>query len=95
MRKHILSLGAGSVGRRHLRNFTELGCKVSAMDPRSDRLDEAAAEVSLQHRFTTLEEALAEQRGNVSAAARQVGLSRRAFEYRLKRSGESAEEGDA
>ncbi len=34
-----------------------------------------------------LEQALREQRGNVSAAARQVGLTRRAFEYRLARAG--------
>lgn len=60
MSKHILSLGAGSVGRRHLRNLTQLGCQVSAMDPRADRLDEAAAEVELQHRYTSQEQALAE-----------------------------------
>jgi len=36
-----------------------------------------------------LDEALAEQRGNVSAAARRVGLTRRAFDYRLaQRSGD-------
>ena len=33
-----------------------------------------------------MERALEEQRGNVSAAARQVGLTRRAFEYRLGQS---------
>ena len=32
-----------------------------------------------------MERALAEQRGNVSAAARQVGLTRRAFDYRMAR----------
>ena len=32
--------------------------------------------------------ALAEQRGNVSAAARAVGITRRAFEYRSARRGE-------
>ena len=36
-----------------------------------------------------MEEALAEQRGNVTAAARQLGVSRRAFEYRIRK-GESA-----
>lgn len=39
-----------------------------------------------------IEEAVEEQRGNLSAAARQVGLSRRALEYRLKRSQEEGEE---
>ncbi|MCP3915566.1 MAG: sigma-54-dependent Fis family transcriptional regulator [bacterium] len=37
-----------------------------------------------------LEVALAEERGNVSAAARRIGLSRRAFEYRLRKLGEEA-----
>jgi ActR/RegA family two-component response regulator len=35
-----------------------------------------------------MERALAEQRGNVSAAARRVGLTRRAFDYRMVRPGE-------
>lgn len=35
-----------------------------------------------------IEEAVEEQRGNLSAAARQVGLSRRALEYRLRRAEE-------
>ncbi len=39
--KHILVVGAGSIGKRHLRNFKGLGCKVSAVDPRQDRLQEA------------------------------------------------------
>jgi len=34
-----------------------------------------------------LQAALAQQAGNVSAAARQLGLSRRAFQYRLDRAG--------
>ena len=32
-----------------------------------------------------IEAALAENRGNASAAARQLGLTRRAFDYRLRR----------
>ena len=39
--KHILVVGCGSIGRRHLRNYKELGCMVSAVDPRQDRLEEA------------------------------------------------------
>lgn len=57
-KKHLLVIGAGSVGRRHLRNFSTLGCDVSAMDPRSDRLEEASAEVPLVHRFADLGSAL-------------------------------------
>jgi len=57
-KKHILVLAAGSVGRRHLRNFASLGCEVSAMDPREDRLKEAENEVRLVHKFKSVEEAL-------------------------------------
>ena len=71
-----------------------------------DFLDEArlgmAEEVAIQalsHGLTVdgltramMERALEEQRGNVSAAARQVGLTRRAFDYRLPRTMEAAEE---
>ena len=42
--KHILVVGAGSIGKRHLRNFKSLGCEVSAVDPRQDRLLEAKGE---------------------------------------------------
>ena len=34
---HILIVGAGSVGLRHGRNLTALGCTVSGMDPKPDR----------------------------------------------------------
>src|SRR3989338_7080757 len=57
-KKHILVLAAGSVGRRHLRNFASLGCDVSAMDPREDRLKEANGEVKLVYKFKSVEEAL-------------------------------------
>ncbi len=42
-----------------------------------------------------LEQALEDQRGNVSAAARQVGLTRRAFEYRLGKRDRDGEDADA
>ena len=38
-----------------------------------------------------IELALREQHGNVAAAARQIGLSRRAFEYRAARRPEAGE----
>lgn len=59
-RPHILVLGAGSVGRRHLRNLVQLGCRVSAMDPRPDRIAEAASEVTLERSYAALEPALAD-----------------------------------
>ena len=57
---HLLILGTGSVGRRHARNFQALGCLVSCMDPRHDRLEEAGQDLSLKHQFPTLEAALAQ-----------------------------------
>jgi predicted dehydrogenase len=57
-RHHILIVGAGSVGRRHARNFNSLGCNISCVDPKKDRLEQAATELSLRHQFTTLEAAL-------------------------------------
>jgi predicted dehydrogenase len=55
---HILVLGTGSVGRRHAKNFQALNCDISCMDPREDRLDEAAKEGVLQFRFSDLGTAL-------------------------------------
>lgn len=55
---HILIVGSGSVGKRHARNLRTLGCDVSCMDPRADRLDELAAEGPVRGKFTTLEQAL-------------------------------------
>jgi predicted dehydrogenase len=43
-----------------MRNLAALGCRISAMDPRGDRLDEAAQQVSLESRYRDLECAMAE-----------------------------------
>jgi predicted dehydrogenase len=56
--RHILIIGTGSVGRRHANNFHSLGCHVSCMDPRPDRLEQAGRELSIKHQFSTLETAL-------------------------------------
>ena len=56
--RHILILGTGSVGRRHAKNFHALGCHVSCMDPRPDRLEQAGRELSIKHQFSNLETAL-------------------------------------
>lgn len=56
--KHILVIGTGSVGKRHLRNFTSLGCRVSAMDPLDERLHEAASEVNLVTSYASFEKAI-------------------------------------
>jgi predicted dehydrogenase len=55
---HILVVGGGSVGRRHARNLHSLGCDISCVDPRKDRLEQVATETPLNHQCTTLEAAL-------------------------------------
>lgn len=54
---HILILGSGSAGRRHARNLSQLGCEISCMDPRADRLQQAASEIPIRYAFTSLEDA--------------------------------------
>lgn len=56
--QHILILGAGSVGRRHAKNFHGLGCQVSCMDPRPDRLEQAGRDTPIKHYFTNIKDAL-------------------------------------
>jgi predicted dehydrogenase len=56
---HLLIVGAGSVGKRHLENFTALGARVSAIDPNASRLEEAAGRAPLLARHTSLDSALA------------------------------------
>jgi predicted dehydrogenase len=59
MAQHILIIGTGSVGKRHARNLQALGCTISCMDPRPERLEEVRAEgVALKSAFTSAEEAL-------------------------------------
>jgi predicted dehydrogenase len=57
---HILIVGAGSVGRRHARNFHSLQCDVSCADPRRDRLEQVALEVPIRNAFADLETAMQE-----------------------------------
>lgn len=62
-KKHLLIVGSGSVGKRHLSNFSNLGCQLSVVDPRTDRLDEASKAAQLLRRFSSLEEALSRAAG--------------------------------
>jgi predicted dehydrogenase len=58
MSKHILIVGTGSAGKRHAKNFHALGCRVSCMDPRMDRLEEIRTEeIKLKSTFSSLESA--------------------------------------
>jgi predicted dehydrogenase len=60
--KHILILGAGSVGKRHARNLAALGCRISCMDLREDRCRELAQEVGGAPSYTDESEALTASR---------------------------------
>ncbi|MAG11816.1 MAG: dehydrogenase [Parcubacteria group bacterium] len=58
MNPHILIIGSGSAGKRHARNLAGLGCKISAFDPREDRLKEINEETPCIHQSQSLEEIL-------------------------------------
>ena len=55
---HILVVGAGSAGQRHARNLRSLGCRISACDPREDRLHEIETEELLAGKYPALTQAL-------------------------------------
>lgn len=55
---HVLIVGSGSAGKRHARNLSALGCRISAVDPRQDRREEIANEVDLVNVYSSLSYAL-------------------------------------
>jgi predicted dehydrogenase len=65
MAPHILVIGTGSVGKRHAANLAALGCRISGVDPRPDRLAELSDRVTLVEGFPTVESAL--ERGSFDA----------------------------
>jgi len=60
--KHILIIGSGSVGKRHARNLSALGCRISCVDPRAERRNELAHETPIIQGFANEREALAAAR---------------------------------
>ena len=56
---HVLVVGTGSVGKRHARNLLGLGCEVTCVDPRRDRLEEALEELGAVPVYPDLEAAFA------------------------------------
>lgn len=58
MSKHLLIIGSGSVGQRHARNFAGLGCRISCVDPREDRLAALSAETPTVRTYRDTESAL-------------------------------------
>lgn len=57
-KKHLFILGAGSIGKRHAKNFSELDSLVTLYDPRADRIDEAKRELDVIDVFQDINEAL-------------------------------------
>lgn len=55
---HLLVVGAGSVGRRHARNFRSLSCRVSAVDPRSDRRNDISSDGAVEATYPDFETAI-------------------------------------
>lgn len=55
--KHVLVLGMGSAGKRHANNLASLGCRISCMDPRPDRVEEAAGQMEVSGGYGSMEEA--------------------------------------
>ncbi len=54
----MLIVGAGSVGRRHAKNLAAEGCRISAVDPRGDRLRQITKELRVEGCFETIEQGL-------------------------------------
>ena len=84
-RIHVLAPESGSEVRREELEF--LGEEAEKEVQRIARQALALGLTAEEMGFAMIEEAVREQRGNLSAAARQVGLSRRALEYRRNRGG--------
>lgn len=60
---HILILGSGSVGQRHARNLSALGCRISCADPRADRTAELSTQTPVQNTYSDIGSALAHVAG--------------------------------
>ena len=58
--KHILILGTGSVGKRHASNLSSMGCAISCMDPRTDRLEKVKQEINVVGTYISIEEAFSD-----------------------------------
>jgi predicted dehydrogenase len=55
-----LIIGSGSVGQRHARNFAALGCKVTCADPREDRVEKLAGQVTVESTHIDIKKILGE-----------------------------------
>jgi predicted dehydrogenase len=66
---HVLVIGAGSVGKRHAANLASLGCLISGVDPRRDRIAELGQRVPMVEGYGTVEEALRHGRFDAAVVA--------------------------
>ena len=57
MSLHILIVGVGSVGKRHARNLSALGCKISCIDLQIERICDLAEEIEIIGQFKSINEA--------------------------------------
>lgn len=57
MSLHILVVGAGSVGKRHARNLSMLGCKISCVDLEIKRVQDLAEEIEVIGKFNSIDSA--------------------------------------
>ncbi len=58
MKKHFLIIGSGSIGQRHALNFSSLGCDISCVDLRNDRINELKSKVKIINSFNSVEDSL-------------------------------------
>lgn len=57
-KNHILIIGTGSAGKRHGENLHKLGCRISCMDPRGDRIEEMKKKIPIRKGYLSFEEAI-------------------------------------
>jgi len=57
MSLHILVVGVGSVGKRHARNLSMLGCKISCVDIEIKRVHDLAEEIEIIGQFNSIDSA--------------------------------------
>jgi predicted dehydrogenase len=71
---HILVVGVGSVGKRHARNLSALGCKISCVDVESKRVQDLAEEIKVIGKYNSINSAfLSDQRYDGAVIASPTG----------------------
>ena len=89
--ERVLVLGSGEEGPVRADELAFLAHEVQGEERRLAKLALAGGFTVDEVGLAMILEAVEEQRGNLSAAARQVGLTRRALEYRLRNAAPDAD----